>query len=235
MGGVEFRISEVFHADEGIDAVVLIDLEQILDGTSLAVFRHLGDFIHLQPVAAALLGEEEHVVMVGCRIDILDEVLVARGTSLGADSSAVLGAEFAQRRALDISEVGDGDDHGIVGIEILGVEVAGEGIDLGAAFVAVFVADFGEFLFHHAVQSLFVVENLVVESDHLHQLVVFCAEFLHFQTGELAESHLDNRPGLELVEFETLGESLSCLVGGLAAADDMDHLVDIVGGNHQSL
>ncbi len=50
---------------------------------------------------------------------MLDEVCVAGVAALGSDASAVLGAELAERRALDVAQVGDGDDHLVVGIEVL--------------------------------------------------------------------------------------------------------------------
>ena len=69
---------------------------------------------------------------------MLDEVLVTRSTALGADAAAVLRAVFGQRGALDVAHVRDGDDHVVVGIEILGVELLGGIDDLRTALVAVF-------------------------------------------------------------------------------------------------
>ena len=48
----------------------------------------------------------------------------------------------AKRCALDISEMRYGDYHIVVGIEVLGVEVAGSVVDVGLACIAIFVADF---------------------------------------------------------------------------------------------
>lgn len=78
----------------------------------------------------------------GRRVDVLDEILVAGVGTTRAYAATGLGAEFAKRCALDISEMRYGDYHIVVGIEVLGVEVAGSVVDVGLACIAIFVADF---------------------------------------------------------------------------------------------
>ena len=118
----ELLVIEVLDAHECVDGVVGVDVEHVLYGPSFGVLGPFGYFIDFQPVAASLLCEEEHGVVHGGGIDVLYEVLVARLCSLRAYSTAVLCVEFAERCALDVSHVADGDDHFVVGIEVFGVE-----------------------------------------------------------------------------------------------------------------
>ena len=85
----------------------------------------------------------------------------------GAYAASVLGAELCQGGALDVAEVRDGDDHLVVGIEVLGVEVAGEEVDAGAALVAVLVADLDELLFHDAAAGGVVLQDVAQVGDLL--------------------------------------------------------------------
>ena len=77
---------------------------------------------------------------------MLDEILVAGVRPLCSHSATVLCAEFAELSALDVAAVGYGDDHIVVGIEVLGVEVACGIVDVGAARLAVLVADLDKFV-----------------------------------------------------------------------------------------
>ena len=81
---------QVLHADEGIDAVACLDVEEVLQGTALSVLSALGDLVDLEPVAAAHLGEEQHRLVHRSRVDVLDEVFVARITTLSTDTATSL-------------------------------------------------------------------------------------------------------------------------------------------------
>ena len=81
---------QVLHADEGIDAVTCLDVEEVLQGTALSVLSALGDLVDLEPIAAAHLGEEQHRLVHRSRVDVLDEVFVARITTLSTDAATSL-------------------------------------------------------------------------------------------------------------------------------------------------
>ena len=65
-----------------VHCIVGIDVEQILNGTSLRRLVALRNIIAVEPVAAALLCEEEHRLVHRGGIDILCEVLLTRMGSL---------------------------------------------------------------------------------------------------------------------------------------------------------
>ena len=81
---------QVLHADEGIDAVARLDVEEVLQGTALSVLSALGDLVDLEPIAATHLGEEQHRLVHRSRVDVLDEVFVARITTLSTDTATSL-------------------------------------------------------------------------------------------------------------------------------------------------
>ena len=112
--------------------------------------------------------------------------------SLGAHTATTLLVELAERRALDVSHVGDGDDNGIVGIEVLGIELVVEGDDLRATLVAVLLLHLEQIVLHHLLAALGVVEDLLQVCDELHEVVVLLVELIDTQTCELGETHIDD-------------------------------------------
>ena len=166
---------------------------------------------------------------------MLDEVAVACGTAFHADASPALGTELGQRGALDVAQMRNGDDHLVVGIEVLGVEFLSAGHDLGAALVAVLVLHLYEFVLHHLAAEAVVGEDLVVVFDFLLQVVKLAVELLLLQTGELGQTHVHDGLRLHLVQSETLLQVFLSLLGRLAALDDLHHLLDVVRSDDQTL
>lgn len=93
---------EVLDPQDGGDAVVALDIEDILDRTTLGVACRLRDLEDAEPVAAAPVGEEEEVGVIGRAVDKLDEVLVLSPRTLGTGAAAILRAILCQRRTLDV-------------------------------------------------------------------------------------------------------------------------------------
>ncbi len=128
-----------------------------------------------------------------------------------------------------------GDHHGVVGIEVLGVELMVVGSDHRAAWVAVLLLHLVQFVLHHLLAKLGVVENLVEVVDGLHQLVEFIVQLLQAQARELAEAHIHDRLALQFVQFESLLQVALCVARSLAGTDNVYHLVDVVAGNDETL
>ena len=161
-------------------------------------------------------------------VDMLDEIFVARRTPLGAYAAAVLRAVFGQRRTLDIAHVRDGDDHLVVGIEIFGIELLRSVDDLRAAFVAVLLLHLEQFVLDDLHLKRLALEHLIEVGDLLLQLVAFGRQFAVLQTGQRAQTHLDDRRSLQIAQAELLDQGRLGLVGRPSGADGVDHLVDIV-------
>ena len=143
----ELLVLQIPYVQHGNHLVVLIDIQQVLDSPTLAVLAFFGNLESTQPVALALFGKEQQVVVVGAGEDMLDEVGVAGRRAFGALASPTLAAVFTQRGTFHVAEMRDGDHHGVVGDHILDAELASSGNDLGAALVTIFIFDFGKFVF----------------------------------------------------------------------------------------
>ena len=128
-----------------------------------------------------------------------------------------------------------GDDYRVVGIEVLWIELVVVGLDHGAACVTILLFHLVEFVLHHLLAKLRVIENLVQIVDGLHQLVKLVVQLLQAQACELTQTHIHNRLALQFIQLETLLQIALSIRRSLAGTDDMYHLVDIVAGDDQSL
>ena len=104
-----------------------------------------GIFVDLEPEDAAGVGEEQEVAVGAVDDERGDEVFFARLHAQTAGAAATLLAVHADLRALHVTGVRDGDGNLLVGDEVFQLQLGGFIDDLGAAHVAVLVADFREF------------------------------------------------------------------------------------------
>ena len=208
----EVGISQLAYVQAGIDGVVGLDVEHVLNGASLGVLCAFGQFIHLQPVAASLCREEEHRVVHRGRIDVFDEVSFACAATLGTHSAAALCAELCQRCALDVSQMRDGDYHFIIGIEVFGIELRGRKADFRAAFVAVLFLHLDQLVLDDLAAELVITQNLLEVGYAAFDFLILLMQFFLLYVGELCQAHVDDGLGLQVVEPEAFHE---CLYGGL--------------------
>ena len=165
---------------------------------------------------------------------MLDEVLVAGGAALLADAAPRLGTEFGKGCTLDISEMGYGDHHVLVGIEIFRIELVGAHGDLAAAGVAVLGLHLLALVLNYLELEGVAAEDLDAAGDELLEFVIFGLELLALESGELAETHLDDGLSLGLGEAELGDEPLAGLVHALGGADVGDYLVDDIDSLEQT-
>ena len=90
----ELSIIQTSQTEESIHLVIALNIEEVLDSTTLGIAVTLRNLVALQPVAAALLGEEQHSLVHGSRIDILGEVLITGTGSLRTYSTTSLLTEL---------------------------------------------------------------------------------------------------------------------------------------------
>ncbi len=184
-------------------------------------------------------------------IGILRRVALARGHANDAASSAALRAIAGDVRALDQRAVRDGDDHALVGDQVLDRDLAFVGHDLRAALIAVLVLDGVELLLDDREHAYLLRENVTEILDLLQQFLVLADDLVALQAGQLIEAQLED--GVDLLRADeiaaisharlivdadavalrlALGEiirgqlaSRFLAVGG--TTDDLDHLVQI--------
>ena len=90
----ELCIIQTSQAEESVHLVIALNIEQVLDSSSLRIAVTLWNLIALEPVAASLLREEQHGLVHGSRIDELREVLITCAGTFGTYSTSCLLTEL---------------------------------------------------------------------------------------------------------------------------------------------
>ena len=129
----------------------------------------------------------------------------------------------------------EGDDHVLLGDEVLDVEVHGRVRYLCATLVAKLLGD----LLHLGLDDLedlpLVRKESLVVLDGLAQAVELVLDLVALQAGQAAQAHLEDRRRLDLGEPKPVDEPLGRLRVRAAGTDDGDDLVDVVERKQQAL
>ena len=173
--------------------------------------------------------------MRGGHEQVLGEVVFFGDGPPRALPAAALGAVLVQVGALDVPLAADGDDHGLVGNHVLGRKVAALVVDVGAAAVAVALADVLQLGFDDAALQLVRRQHGVQVVHQAHQLLVLGHDFVALEAGEALQAHVENGTGLHLAQGEALDELPAGHFGVARTADEGDDFVEVVEGDEQAL
>ena len=165
--------------------------------------------------------------------DIRDEIFIDGLHALDASAAAVLAAEVVRAHALDISEIRHGDDDIVIRDQILGFEFIVHA-ETRAAVIAVLVGDHIDLVADHTQQLLLVGKNALVVGDLFLEILVLRLQLTPFQTGQGAETHVDDRLGLGIGKSEGCHQLLLRDGHRLAGADDADDLFNVIKGDQQA-
>ena len=160
-------------------------------------------------------------------------VLLPGGDALLAHASLGLGRVLTDRRPLDVARLGQGEDALLLLDQVLDIDLVLHVLDLGDPVVSELVGDGLQLLLQDLADQRIVGEDLVVVGDLLLQLLVLLLQLLPVQTLEGDEPHIADGLGLDVVQSEAGHQVLLGVV--IAAADDLDDLVDVVLGHQQAL
>ena len=166
---------------------------------------------------------------------ILYEVLITRSAGLRTYAATALLAEVSQWGTLNVTQVRNGNNHIVIGIHILRIELSSHLNDTGATLVSILLFNLHEFVLDHLIAHGLAGEKSVEVLDKFLQLSILLFEFVDTQTCQLRETHIHNRFRLQVIEVE------ACLQVGLrirrsaACADNLHYLVNIIYGNNQAL
>ena len=116
---------EIAHGEHGAHGFAGLQTDQVADVLALAGGADVRNFVDLEPVDAARVGEDQNVGVSGGDEEMLDEILVARLHAGAARASAALLAVGGDRRALQVAGVADGDGHLLVGDQVFEVDLGG--------------------------------------------------------------------------------------------------------------
>ena len=178
------------------EVLVLLEFHQAGDGLAARGRGGLGNFVHLEPVDAALGAEQQNVAVRRGDEEMLDEVLFARLRADAAFAAARLVAIDVHRRALDVAGMADGDGHVRIGDQVFDLDLVDGVHDLRAALVAVFLLDLAQLADDHLLELLFAGENFL----RVRRCARGCLQFLeNFVDRELREAvQLQFEDGVDL-------------------------------------
>ena len=217
------------------DFFALLQLQQVDDVGALGSAAALWYLVTLQAVDAALVGHEQHIIMRRTDKKFLSKVVVLLGHALHAAAAAVLCLVGVQRGALDITLVGQREDAGLLGDQVLDVDLTGNSLDGGAALVAVLVGQGGQVGFDDVLHVLVVGKDVLIIGDGSAQFTQFLLDLEDLQTSQTAQLQLDDGIRLQFVKAEVIHHSLTGLgKAALAGADGSDDLIDDVDGLMQT-
>ena len=196
---------EVADGEDGDDFFSGLERDERGHGLALAGGADVGDFVDLEPVDAAGVGEAEKIGVGGVDDELGDEVLFAGLHAETAGASATLLAVGGDGRALEVAGVGDGDGDLLVGDEVFELELGGLVDDLGAAGVAVLVANLGELLDDDFAELRGRGEDGLELGDVVADFGEFFEELVDGELGEAVELQFEDGVDLLVGEDERAG------------------------------
>ena len=116
--------------------------------------------------------------------------------------------------------------------KILHVDLIDNVLYLGAALVAVLIAQRDKLIFQNALDKLGVGKQALEISDLLFKLLVLKLQLLAVESLKRDKAHITYRLRLNVAQAEALHQILLRVV--VAGADDVDDLVDIVLRDEQA-
>ncbi len=204
-GGEEDELAfffEVADGQDGADLFAGLEVEEAGDGLALARGADVGNLVDLEPVDAAVVGEAEQVGVGGVDDELGDEVLFTRLHAEPAGAAAPLLAIDGDGRALEVAGIGDGDGDLLVGDEVFELELGGLVDDLGAALVAVILADGLELLDDDRAQLLLGGEDGLVLGDVVADFGQLVEQLVDGELGEAVELQFEDGVDLAVAEVE---------------------------------
>ena len=228
-------LGELAHGQHRGDPLPFLQGQQVVDVHALGRAAALGHLMHLELVHAALVGEQAQVLVVGGGQELLHIVVIGGVQGRDALAAALLLLVVLQAGALHVAAARQGDDHFLVGDEVLDVDAAqGVGEHLGTARRGEGLANLADLALEFGAQHFGVLQHGLEELDLFQQFAVFGHELFTLQAGQALQAHVQDGAGLHLGELETLHEAGAGLVRAGGSADQGHHFVDVVDGDAQA-
>src|SRR5271157_1303602 len=215
---------EIAHGQHGADGFAGLESDQVADVLAAAGSAYVGNFVDLEPVDAAFVGEDENVGVGGGDEEMLDEIFVAGLHASAAGASAALHAVGGNRRALHVAGVAEGYGDLLVGNKIFENDFGGFVFDAGAALVSVEFFYFFEFFDDDFAKLWLGGEDGFVVFDSSADFFQLVGNFVDGKLGETVQLEFEN--GFSLARGERL---FRILFGSAAGGVDIDFLAAEVG------
>ena len=134
--------------------------------------------------------------------NILGKVLLTGGHGRNAASTAPLRTINRGRLTFDITEMGERIRTFLLLDQILNIDLIRHIGNFGMPFITVFLFDLLQFLFHNTQNMRVARQNLFKAEDFMLQLQIFVIDFFLLQTGQAAQTHIDDCLRLRLIQME---------------------------------
>src|SRR6266853_96865 len=158
---------------------------------------------------------------------MFDEIFLARFRADAALAAARLMAVHVHWRALDVARVADGNGHLHIGDQVFELDLLDAFDDLGAARVGVVFLDFAQLLCDHALQLPLARQDFFKLRDQRLNLLQLLEDFFAFKLCQAVQLQIENGLRLAFGELPGLHQSFARVIGRLAAADQLDDVVQM--------
>jgi hypothetical protein len=188
-----YFLPQVAHGEHGANGFAGLQADEVADVLAFAGGADVWNFVDLEPVDAALVGEDENVGVGGSDEEVFDEILVARLHAGASGATAALHAVGGDGRALHVAGVAEGDGDLLVGDEIFENDFGGFVFDASAALVPVEFFYFFELLDDDGAEFFLGGEDGFVVFDALANFFQFVGNFIDGELGEAMQLQFEDR------------------------------------------
>ena len=107
--------------------------------------------------------------------------------------------------------------------------------NLGSPVISVFIRDQHNFLADHTEKLLLVRQDAFQVINPCHQIFILFLNLVAFQTGQCTQTHINNGLCLYIIQCKLLNQGSFCNLNRLGTADNLDHTVNVIQRNEQTL
>ena len=129
----------------------------------------------------------------------------------------------------------DGHHHLFIRNHVLNAQVGAAVFNGGATFVSKALFDVEKLGLDDVHATLHAVEDVLQIGDQRHQFVVLSTKLVSFESCELLQTHVQNRPSLNFAELELRHQAVSGFFRRLARTNQCDDFINVVKGNDEAL
>ena len=133
---------------------MFLKLQDVHNRFALGCTAKLREFVNLQPVQSTHIREEEQIRMGRGNSEVAHEIFFAGRHTLGTTAAATLRAIERDRITLDISEMGQRDDHVLFDNQVFVRDPIDRLSELCSALIPVFRFDFAKLVDHDLENAL---------------------------------------------------------------------------------
>ena len=224
----------IFDRKERRNLIALLQGKHVDDSAPFARFRGFGYLICLDTVYLSVVCEKQEVVVRVADEQRGHEIFVLRLVCRHAHTAAVLRLVFGNGDTFYVALVRHADDHVFFLDEVGNVDFRHIVAQFRTARIVVLVTHFGEFGFDDFANAFGFFQNIAVIGNRNLQFFQFGAEFLHFQTGQPSQAHIQNGVCLLFTQQEAFHQTRARVLRILARFDDCHDFVDIGLRNDQT-